>query len=41
MELIRQLSDHLIVMDAGKLLAQGKPAEVLKRRDVIEAYLGE
>ncbi len=41
MDLIRELSDHLIVMDSGKLLAEGKPAEVLARRDVIEAYLGE
>jgi ABC-type branched-subunit amino acid transport system ATPase component len=41
MDLIRELSDHLIVMDAGTLLAQGKPEDVLARRDVIEAYLGE
>ncbi len=41
MELIRELSDHVIVMDAGGLLAKGKPDEVLARRDVIEAYLGE
>ena len=41
MNLIRELSDHCIVMDAGKLLAEGKPEEVLSRRDVIEAYLGE
>ncbi len=41
MALIRELSDTVIVMDAGKLLAEGKPEEVLSRRDVIEAYLGE
>jgi ABC-type branched-subunit amino acid transport system ATPase component len=41
MELIRELSDHCIVMDSGKLLAEGKPHEVLSQRDVIEAYLGE
>ncbi len=41
MSLVRELSDHVIVMDSGKLLAEGKPDEVLKRRDVIEAYLGE
>ncbi|OHB24514.1 MAG: hypothetical protein A2542_00720 [Parcubacteria group bacterium RIFOXYD2_FULL_52_8] len=41
MDLIRELSDHVIVMDSGQLLAQGKPAEVLARRDVVEAYLGE
>ena len=41
MDLIRELSDHLVVMDAGKLLAEGKPAEVLSKKEVIEAYLGE
>lgn len=41
MELIRELSDHVIVMDSGRLLAEGRPAEVLEKREVIEAYLGE
>ncbi len=41
MDLIRELSDHLIVLDSGELLAEGRPAEVLARKDVIEAYLGE
>ena len=41
MELIRLLSDYCIVMDAGKLLAEGKPEDVLSRKDVVEAYLGE
>jgi ABC-type branched-subunit amino acid transport system ATPase component len=41
MDLIRELCDHLVVMDAGKLLAEGSVEEVLSRRDVIEAYLGE
>ncbi len=41
MNIIRTLSDYVIVMDAGKLLAEGKPEEVLNRKDVIEAYLGE
>lgn len=41
MDLIRELSDHLVVMDAGRLLAEGTPDDVLARRDVIEAYLGE
>jgi ABC-type branched-subunit amino acid transport system ATPase component len=40
MDLIRKLCDHLIVMDAGKLLAEGDPREVLEQPDVIEAYLG-
>lgn len=41
MNLIRELCDYIFVMDNGKLLAQGKPAEVLNKREVIEAYLGE
>ncbi len=41
MDLIRELSDHVIVMDSGRLLAEGSAAEVLERRDVVEAYLGE
>ncbi len=41
MDLIRELSDHIYVMDSGELLAEGAPAAVLARRDVIEAYLGE
>jgi ABC-type branched-subunit amino acid transport system ATPase component len=40
-DLIRELSDHVYVLDSGKLLAEGKPDEVLARRDVVEAYLGE
>ncbi len=41
MGLIRELSDYVFVMDSGKLLAEGKPEEVLKKREVIEAYLGD
>lgn len=41
MDLIRELSDYCIVMDSGRLLTEGFPSEVLARRDVIEAYLGE
>ena len=41
MDLIRELCDNVIVMDSGKLLAQGKPEEVLRKKEVVEAYLGE
>lgn len=40
MDLIRELSDHVYVLDAGQLLAEGKPNEVLEDKAVIEAYLG-
>lgn len=41
MDLIRSLSDYLYVLDAGQMLAEGKPDEVLARKEVVEAYLGE
>ncbi|MBY0110893.1 ATP-binding cassette domain-containing protein [Patescibacteria group bacterium] len=40
MALIRELCDHVLVMDAGKLLAEGTPEAVLSNPSVIEAYLG-
>ena len=40
MEIVREMSDHLIVLDSGKLLAEGDVDEVLSRPEVIEAYLG-
>lgn len=41
MKLIRELCDHLFVLDSGKLLAEGKPDEILGKKEVVEAYLGE
>lgn len=38
--LIRELSDVVIVMDSGHVLAEGAPDEVLRMRTVKEAYLG-
>jgi len=40
-DLIRELCTQVFVMDEGKLLAEGKPEKVLKRKEVIEAYLGK
>jgi ABC-type branched-subunit amino acid transport system ATPase component len=40
MDLIRRLCPRIIVLDAGKVLAEGAPEEVLARRDVIDAYVG-
>lgn len=41
MDLIRRLCPRIMVLDAGVSLADGPPAEVLARPDVIAAYLGE
>lgn len=41
MDLIRKLSDRVIVLDSGELLAEGKPEEALSKPEVLEAYLGE
>ena len=40
MALIRELADWVYVLDAGQLLAQGTPEEVLSDKKVITAYLG-
>jgi branched-chain amino acid transport system ATP-binding protein len=40
MDLIRRLCPRIIVLDAGRAIAEGAPAEVLSRPDVINAYLG-
>jgi branched-chain amino acid transport system ATP-binding protein len=41
MDLIRRLCPRILVLDAGVVLADGPPEEVLARPDVIAAYLGE
>jgi branched-chain amino acid transport system ATP-binding protein len=40
MELVRRLCPHIVVLESGRLLAEGPPDEVLARPDVIDAYLG-
>lgn len=40
-DLIRELSDYVYVLDSGQLLAGGDPNEVLAKKEVIEAYLGK
>ncbi len=40
-KMVTSVSDYMYVLDRGRLLAEGTPAEVQSNRDVIAAYLGE
>ncbi len=41
MELVMTIADHVVVLDSGKCIAAGTPAEIQKNPVVLEAYLGQ
>ncbi|NGZ27280.1 MAG: ATP-binding cassette domain-containing protein, partial [Magnetococcales bacterium] len=40
MELVMGISDHVVVLDHGEVIAQGGPEEIRRNQRVLEAYLG-
>ena len=41
MSVVRQLADHIVVMNNGRVIADGKPKDVRANEEVKRAYLGD
>jgi branched-chain amino acid transport system ATP-binding protein len=41
MTMVMGISDHIVVLDAGRIIATGKPAEIRRDPRVLKAYLGD
>ena len=40
MSMVMSIADEVVVLDQGKRIASGTPAEVGRNQQVVEAYLG-
>jgi branched-chain amino acid transport system ATP-binding protein len=40
MDVVRDISDWVVVMAAGKVIAEGPPESISQNKEVVDAYLG-
>jgi branched-chain amino acid transport system permease protein len=41
MRAVLDLTDRVVVLNHGRVIAEGLPREVVRQRDVVTAYLGK